>query len=146
MYSAVVKIYSMVLTRIWRLSGHWLRNITVKYWTSELGPAWNFLNLTSHRGNTSRVWGIPGSHFGLESTLSCSFCLNRHHQSSKDKQSVPWKLNLSPLMRWLEAKETNISYNNIGDVNAVLLVDARSERKELNLFQWSGQSCMVFIF
>jgi hypothetical protein len=48
---------------------------------------------------------------------------------------VPWKLNLSPLMRWLEAKETNISYNNIGDVNAVLLVDARSERKELNLFQ-----------
>jgi hypothetical protein len=27
-----------------------------------------------------------------------------------------------------------------------LLVDARSERKELNLFQWSGQSCMVFIF
>jgi hypothetical protein len=31
-------------------------------------------------------------------------------------------------------------------VNAVFLVDARSERKELNLLRWSGQSCMEFIF
>jgi hypothetical protein len=45
---------------------------------------------------------------------------------------MPWKLNLSPLMRWLEVKETNISYSNICDVNAVFLVCARSKRKELN--------------
>jgi hypothetical protein len=41
----------------------------------------------------------------------------------------------SPLTRWLEAKKTSTSHNNIADVNAVFLVDARSKRKELNLLQ-----------
>jgi hypothetical protein len=48
-------------------------------------------------------------------------------------------------MRWLEAKKTNISYNNIDDVNAGFLVDARSKRKELNLYS-EVDGYVVFIF